>query len=209
MGIFSDLKNECLIRELQRELNTDILLFGFDGHVYFGNLQRVDDCRTAVLTPAIKATVANVEILTAGGDLFDQAQVCYVDLWSIVAKGTGIAHDPIYYFNAINTATDVSAAREEATEGSESLEGSERTENRDLIRRLRRMIGEHVAIGTLGGFLFQGIVGEVEHGLAILVTDDIFPPGINTSISSEDVRSVVINLEAITSVSPTFATSTT
>ncbi|MBP2658263.1 MAG: hypothetical protein H6Q69_1295 [Firmicutes bacterium] len=53
MSIFTELRNQALVRELERELNTDVVLFGFDGFAYFGNLQAVEDCRIAILSPAI------------------------------------------------------------------------------------------------------------------------------------------------------------
>ncbi|GMA97863.1 hypothetical protein [Pelosinus sp. IPA-1] len=49
--------------------------------------------------------------------------------------------------------------------------------------------------------MFTGVLGDVEDELAILSVDDIFVPGASSSISASDVRTVVINLEAITSVS--------
>lgn len=200
MGIFSDIKNECLIKELQRELNTDILLFGLDGHTYFGNLQSIDDCRVAVLTGATEATNTDVEILTAGGELFDEATILYIDLWSVVAKGTGIASDPIASPNYCGYGS-AQAPRPATLTVCE--EDSDRQESHNLIRRLRRMVGDNVAIATLGGFLFEGILGDVEDELATLVVNDILVPGTTSSISDDDVRTAVINLEAITSVSST------
>ena len=65
------------------------------------------------------------------------------------------------------------------------------------------MIGEDVVITTLGGFLFEGTLGDIDDELAILKVDDIFGPATSSSISGEDVRSVIVNLEALTSVSST------
>lgn len=54
MGCFwSDFRNEDLVKELQRELNSDIVLFGINGFVYFGNLQAIHDNRIAILSPAV------------------------------------------------------------------------------------------------------------------------------------------------------------
>jgi len=190
MGIFTEIRNEALIRELERELNTDVLLFGFDGFVYFGNIQGIDDCRIALLSPAIKADCREVEILSPGGEL-RRADFVRVDLWQVVAKGTAIAHDPLHedhetVANVITQQRTVSEARQES---------------HHLIRQLCRMIGDNVIITTLGGFLFEGTLGEIDDELAFLKVDDIFGPATSSSISGRDVRSAVVNLEAITSVS--------
>ena len=182
MSIFSELRNECLIKELQRELNTDVLLFGFDNLTYFGNLQQVEDCRVATLTPAIESETNYVQIFTPGGEI-EEVEFARVDLWQVVAKGTSIANDPF------ENVAGVSAKEEE------------RSESCDLIWFLKRMVGEDVAIGTLGGYLFVGVLSDVRDDLALLRVDEIFIQGTSTPISSDDVRSVVINLEAITSVS--------
>lgn len=195
MGIFTEIRNHALIRELQKELNTDVLLLGFDGHTYFGNLQSIDDCRIAVLTPATEADTSNVEILTAGGELVE-VEYARVDLFQIIAKGTSIVNDPI------DPPADTAAsgpAQPPAKKPEEDSTG--RQESHDLIRQLVRMIGDDVTITTLGGFLFEGKLTDVEDELAVLAVDDIFVPGTTSSISSNDVRSVVVNLEAITSVS--------
>ncbi|EAX48418.1 hypothetical protein TcarDRAFT_2368 [Thermosinus carboxydivorans Nor1] len=195
MGIFTQIRNECLIKELSRELNTDVLLFGFDGFVYFGNLQAIDDCRIAILTPAIEADTNAVEILTPGGERIE-VEFANVDLWQVVAKGTGIAEDPLEEnsnnANAAPPAPD--AAAEVRTE-------AERQESHELIHQLRRRIGDEVVITTLGGFLFDGILTDVEDELAILRVQDIFVPGASEAISGDNVRSVIVNLEALTSVS--------
>jgi small nuclear ribonucleoprotein (snRNP)-like protein len=188
MSLFSQLRNERLIRELSRELNTDVLLFGVDGHTFFGNLHSIDDCRVAILTGAIHANNTDVEILTAGGELFTEATFLQIDLWTIVGKGTGIASDPIDTGGLLCTA-DVSVNASPT-----------RQESPELIRRLKRMVGDNVVITTLGGFLFEGILGDVEDCLAVLTINDVFAPGTSSSISDSDVRTAVINLNAITSV---------
>jgi len=192
MSIFSEIRNEALIRELQRELNTDVLLFGFDGFIYFGNLQGIDDCRIALISPAIKAETRDVEILSPGGEL-RRVDFLRVDLWTIVAKGTAVAHDPIVYSNS----------KGHNFEDTSRDETEERQESHHLIRQLCRMIGDDVVITTLGGFLFEGTLGDIDDELAILKVDDIFGPATSSSISGEDVRSVIVNLEALTSVSST------
>ncbi len=186
MAIFAEIRNECLIRELKRELNTDVLLFGFDGFTYFGNLQAIEEDRLAVLSPAIQADSTDVEVLSPGGELAF-VEFARVDLWQIVGKGTGIVSDPL----------DPPGPRP-------PLPGAPadpaRQESHCLIRLLTRLVGDEVGVTTLGGFLFEGIVSAIADELAILTVDDVFVPGTSTSISDTKVRSVVINLEAITSV---------
>ncbi|MBP2627795.1 MAG: hypothetical protein H6Q68_2506 [Firmicutes bacterium] len=190
MGIFTEIRNEALVRELERELNTDVLLFGFDGFIYFGNIQGIEDCRIALLSPAIKAETRDVQILSPGGELV-RVDFLRVDLWQIVAKGTAIVDDPIAYSNGPGSAPVI--PQRTVTE--------ERQESHHLIRQLCRMIGDNVVITTLGGFLFEGTLGDIDDELAILKVDDIFGPATSSSISGSDVRSVIVNLEALTSVS--------
>lgn len=190
MGFFSEIRNNALIRELQRELNTDVLLFGVDGFIYFGNLQGIDDCRIALLSPAINAETNAVEILTPGGEL-QRVNFLRIDLWTIVAKGTGVVNDPI---------TPLTLATKEE-QRDQPTEIDERQESHQLIRLLCRMIGDNVAITTLGGFLFAGTLGDINDELAILAVEDILGPATSSSISDDDIRSVVVNLEALTSVS--------
>ena len=193
MGIFKELRNECLIRELEHELNTDVLLFGFDGIVYFGNLQKVEDCRVAFLSPAIEAD-SNVEILSPGGEVVD-VRFLNLDLWQIVAKATGVKTSPFDNGPGLVTTAAV------PTEATQRTEASERQESRELICLLRRMIGDLVVITTLGGFIFQGTLGNVDDELAFISVDEIFGPATSSGISDDVVSTAVINLEAITSVS--------
>jgi hypothetical protein len=189
MAIFAELRNECLIRELRRELNTDVVLFGFDGNSYFGNLQGIEDDRIAILAPAIKAESSSVEILTAGGEVI-HVDFARVDLWPLVGKGTAIVSDPIeqpHHFVA--------------PPGGPILQDAGRQESHCLIHILRREIGERVFIGTLGGFVFEGTLGDVFDELAILTVAEIFVPGTSSSISDSKLRAAVVNLEAITSIS--------
>jgi len=185
MAIFAELRNECLIRELSRELNTDVVLFSFDGSAYFGNLQAIEDCRLALLAPAIHAESSAVEILTAGGEVI-HVDFARVDLWPLVGKGTAIVSDPLETGEEVTLAT---------------LPSTDRQESHCLIHILRREIGERVFIGTLGGFVFEGTLGAVDDELAILTVAEIFVPGTSSSISDTKLRSAVVNLEAITSVS--------
>lgn len=197
MGIFTEIRNPALIRELERELNTDIILFGFDGFAYFGNLQAVEDCRIAILSPAIEADSNDVEILTPGGEVL-HVDFTRVDLWNIVAKGTAIVSDPIGDLNssAVTVATTSGTSARNAFE-----EATERQESHHLIRALCRMIGDEVVITTLGGFSIEGTLIAIDDELAILSNTDIFVPGTSTSLSDSKIRSAVVNLEALTSVS--------
>jgi hypothetical protein len=191
MGIFSELRNERLIRELDRELNTDVILFGFDGFSYFGNLQAVEDCRIAIMTPAIEAKSNDVEILTPGGEV-RHVDFARIDLWQLVGKGTGIVSDP---FESCSKNSEDTPIRNDL----DAISG--RQESHCLIHILRRMVGDEVVITTLGGFLFEGTLTTVEDCLAILKVADIFVPGTSSAIADTRVRSAVVNLEAITSVS--------
>lgn len=186
MSIFKDLRNECLIRDLQRELNTDVLLFGYDGMVYFGNLQRVEDCRVALLTAAIEAG-SDVEILPPGGELVN-VRFLHVDLWQIIAKASGVKANPLV--------PEPIAAVEK-----NRLETTDRQECRELIRTLRRMIGDQVVITTLGGCVFEGVLGDVDDELAFMSVEEILVPANASVISSSEVSTAVISLAAITSVS--------
>ncbi|VBB05210.1 Hypothetical protein LUCI_0417 [Lucifera butyrica] len=188
MPIFSELRNRRLIRELCCELNKDVLLFGFDGFVYFGNLQSVEESRLAILTPAAEAESNEVEILTPGGEVI-HVDFTRVDLWQLVGKGTGIVSDPIQSGGFTSSRPDGKKTKKT------------RHESPCLIRQLRRMIGDEITLTTLGGFLFEGTLAEVPDELAILRIQDIFVPGSSSSLSNSSVRSAVINLRAITSVS--------
>ncbi|MDR3561083.1 MAG: hypothetical protein P4N59_06555 [Negativicutes bacterium] len=191
MAIFAELRNECLVRELSRELNTDIVLFSFDGNSYFGNLQAIEDGRIAILGPAIKAESSSVEILTAGGEVL-HVDFARVDLWPLVGKGTAIVTDPFLEENLV--------LQTQAT-APVAIPDAGRQESHCLIHVLRQEIGERVFIGTLGGFVFEGTLGALDDELAILTVAEIFVPGTSTSISDSRLRAAVVNLEAITSVS--------
>lgn len=191
MAIFAELRNECLIRELARELNTDVLLFGFDGNTYFGNLQAIEDGRIALLGPAIHAESSSVEILTAGGEVV-HVDFVRVDLWPIVGKGTAIVSDPFEEEKHIPGIAVTPVV---------TVNNADRQESHCLIHILRRQIGDRVFIGTLGGFLFEGTLADVFDELAVLTVAEIFVPGTSSSISDSKLRNAVVNLEAITSVS--------
>ena len=154
MSFFSEIRNDCLVRELQNETNTDVLLFGADGFIYFGNLQGIEDCRIALLSPAIKSETRDVQILSPGGEL-RRGDFLRVDLWVIVAKGTAIVNDPI-------ACSDGPASGGPGGPGGPRDESEERQESHLLIRQLCRMVGDNVIVTTLGGFLFEGTLGAVE-----------------------------------------------
>lgn len=187
-SIFTELRNLSLVRELERELNTDVVLFGFDGFAFFGNLQAIEDCRLAILSPAKEAKCNNVEILTPGGEVL-HVDFTRVDLWNIVAKGTAIVRDPFENKHNHEESTRIES------------EDAERTESRHLVRVLCRMIGDSVVLTTLGGFSIEGTLIAIDDCLAILTNTDIFVPGSSTAISDRRIRSAVVNLEALTSVS--------
>ena len=195
MSIFTEIRNPALIRELERELNSDVVLFGFDGFAFFGNLQAIEDCRIAVLSPAIEAESNDVEILTPGGEVL-HVDFTRVDLWNIVAKGTAIVSDPI------DTSDGPGGPGFPGVAGV-NVTTSIREESHHLIRVLCRMIGDEVVVTTLGGFSIQGTLISVDDELAIFTNTDIFVPGTSTSISDSKIRSAVVNLEALTSVSST------
>ena len=184
MGLCTDLRNLCLIRELERELNSDVLLFGFDGLTYFGWLQNIEDCRIATLAPAREASTNFVQILTPGGTI-QNVEFARVDLWQVVAKASGIIADPF---------TPLPASARPADE-----EKPQRQDSCDLIRQLCRMVGEDVVLTTLGGLVFQGVLSQADDRLAFLTVDELLIPGIS-GISSDYVRLVVVNLEALTSI---------
>jgi small nuclear ribonucleoprotein (snRNP)-like protein len=190
MSIFTEFRNPSLVRELERELNTDVVLFGFDGFAYFGNLQAIEDCRLAILSPAIEAKCNDVEILTPGGEVL-HVDFTRVDLWNIVAKGTAIVRDPFEHEHSNN----------DGAPRIDSEESTERTESRHLVRVLCRMVGDAVVLTTLGGFSIEGTLIAIDDCLAILSNTDIFVPGSSSPISDRRIRSAVVNLEALTSIS--------
>lgn len=198
MGIFAGIRNEQLIRELQNELNTDVVLFGIDGFAYFGNLQAIEDCRLGILAPAVLSETDFVQILGPSEVLLQQSFV-RVDLWTLVGKATAIATDPFYdcHDNRKPSATPDTATL--SLDNIDSGENANRFESHCLIRQLRRSLGDEVAITTLGGFWFEGVLSVIDDCLAILTAETIVIPGRSTDLTG--IRSVIINLEAITSVS--------
>ena len=197
MGFNHTLYNRAFLDELEQELNTDILLFGIDGFAYFGHLQRIENCRTAILAPAIAACTSDVEIITPGGCV---ATVDFVriDLCNIIAKGTGIVRDPVF----CNQEPTGNCCCKRDEEESVELPDADRLERDDdcTVRQLRRLIGNDVALTTLGGFLFQGILSDVCHNLALLSIDEIFVPGGSGYLSDRNIRSVTINIKALEAI---------
>lgn len=194
MGVFAEIRNERLIRELQRELNTDVVLFGIDGFAFFGNLQAIEDCRIAVLAPAINSNTDFVQILGPSEIVLEQS-FSRVDLWTIVGKATAISTDPFHEDRKDSPTTTTTSC----TGSMDRAETLNRQESHLLIRQLCCSIGDEVAITTLGGFWFEGILSTVEDELAILTAETIVIPGKSTDLTG--IRSVVVNLEAITSIS--------
>ena len=183
MGCFwSDFRNEDLVKELQRELNSDIVLFGINGFVYFGNLQAIHDNRIAILSPAVLSDSTAVEILTPGGAR-TTTSFLRVDLWTIAAKGTGIVADPLISSYA-------------AVANSNILRG----EADGLICLMKRMVGDSISLTILGGFTINGILSSMCDDLAIITVDDIFLPGACDPITEATIRSVVVYLKTITAV---------
>lgn len=223
MSLYSKIHNEFLINDLKNDLNCDILLFGADGFIYFGHLQSIEDCRLAILTPAISAETCDVEIITPGGCLITVDYV-RVDLCGIVGKGTGIVKDPVYHTcpcKSICHSKPHDSTASDTTESSgcgwESCgcncgcrptadESTTRTTSQAreydcLVKQVKRLIGDNVALTTVGGFLFEGILSDVYNCMAFLTIDEVFIPGCSGYISNCNFRSAVVNLEAITSVS--------
>lgn len=204
MSFYCKIRNEALICELRNELNNDVLLLGADGFAYFGHLQAIEDCRLAVLTPGVCAATSQVEIITPGGCLVT-VDYLKVDLWSVVGKGIGIVSDPVYCPHPCDPVcsreeVDESGTLAEMDESGEALEGNEREFN-CLLKQVKRLIGNTVAFTVTGGFLFQGVLSDVCNNLAILSIDEIFIPGCSGFVSEHKIRSAVVNLRAISSVS--------
>lgn len=205
MGVYHTTYNRAFFKELDQELNTDILLFSIDGFAYFGHLQRIENCHTAILAPAIAACTSDVEIITPGGCVVT-VDFVRVDLCSIIAKGTGIVRDPVFCNQepesncCCNQQQNCCCNRDE--ESAEALPDADRLERDDdcTVRQLRRLIGNDVSLTTLGGFLFQGILSDVCHDLALLSIDEIYIPGGGGYLSDHNIRSVTVNVKAVNSV---------
>lgn len=93
MGIFSEICHECIIEELEHELNTNVLLFMADGYTILGNVQKVERDRTALLTRASLPGVSYVLTRSPGG-LITESLTKKVDLCAVVAKGSGLITNP-------------------------------------------------------------------------------------------------------------------
>ncbi len=87
MSIFNELCHCEILRELFQELTNDVILLTFDGMSIYGKVQRIDEHRLIVLTPASGQQA--VFTLTAGGSVLKDAYAI-VDGCSIVGKVTGI-----------------------------------------------------------------------------------------------------------------------
>lgn len=189
MSFYKDFANKYLIRELELEINKDIILLGTDGMSYFGNLQAIYNDRIALLLPAKQAVTNTVECLTPAERITFRSFM-KVDLLLVVAKAMGISGDPIFPVPA--TMQSGSLRTEDAPNF------SKRQESHELICELKEQIGDFVDIGVLGGFRFEGTLSSVENELARLSKPTIFAPGANGRLI-QGSGSVTINLETITS----------
>lgn len=186
MRFYEKLYNRHLVNELRNEINTDILLFLADGSTFYGHLQGLDDCRAAIMTPATCSTNCDVELISDGGCILttDFTRVC---LSTLVARGSGISGDPVSAASAYK--------RQDSDEAGLEMD-------RDcgyLHRQLQRLIGDRTVITTVGGFAFEGILSSVCSDIIILTVDTICLPNCCTEFDSNRVRSVIINMNAITS----------
>lgn len=201
MSLFCKIRNEALICELKNELNSDVLLLDADGFAYFGHLQSIEDCRLAVLTPGVCSATSEVEIVTPGGCLVT-VDFLRVDLWSIVGKGLGIVKDPVYCPHPCDSVCSREESEDDVSDDEISSDfGNNEREFNCLLRQVKRLIGTTVAFTTVGGFLFKGVLSDVCNHLAILRIDEIFIPGCSGFVSDHKIRSAVVNLRAISSVS--------
>lgn len=192
MGCFwSDFKNEDFVKDLSREVNTDIVLLGINGFSYFGNLQAIQDCRIAILSPAVQSEANAVEILTPSGAK-TTTSFLRVDLWTVVAKGSGIVSDPLVSSCTVTPTADEAEAV--------------RSEPDSLICLLKRMIGDSISLTTMGGFTISGILSSMDDDVAIISVDNIYLPGPCEPITSATTRSITVNLKAITSVGSSLLT---
>lgn len=74
----------------------------------------------------------------------------------------------------------------------------DRQESCQLIKWLRRMVGDDVDISVIGNWIFRGRLSRVEDNLAYLNGVTIFPPGdLGATIL---MGSLVVNLEVVTFV---------
>lgn len=99
MGVFAEICNPELIREIKRDVNENIIFYSIDGFAYYASLQRVLDCRIAVLGPASdqKAVVVRHPDQTWApqGNSAIQESFTLLDLWTIVAFTSGLDEIPI------------------------------------------------------------------------------------------------------------------
>lgn len=115
----------------------------------------------------------------------DFTRVC---LSTLVARGSGIGGDPL----TSDTATY------------KRLNGDEKNSEMErdcgyLYRQLQRLIGDRTMITTVGGFAFEGILSSVCDDIAILTVDTICLPNHCTNLNNNRIRSVILNMNAITS----------
>ncbi len=75
---------------------------------------------------------------------------------------------------------------------------TERQESCQLIKWLKRMVGDDVDISVIGNWIFRGRLSRVEDNLAYLNGVTIFPPG--DLCNTIPIGSLVVNLEVVTFV---------
>lgn len=88
MGFYCEVANPCLIKELRREIGDNVLLLTVDGFAIYGKLQDIEDNRIAILAPPSNLT--GIVIRRPDGGIFVQQVFTYVDLFTVVAKNTGL-----------------------------------------------------------------------------------------------------------------------
>jgi small nuclear ribonucleoprotein (snRNP)-like protein len=184
MRFYERLYNRRMINELRNELNTDVVLFSADGSAFYGHLQGLDDCHAAILTPATCAESCNVETVSSGGCFLtsDFTRIC---LNNIVAKSSGICGDPL-------------AESDDLTRDLEIPDELDR-DGGYIYRQLQRLIGDRTIITLIGGFAFEGIISAVCDDILILTVDTVCLPSCCDDFDENKIRSVIINMNAITS----------
>lgn len=92
MGVCEEICNRRLIRQLENEIGTSLVLYTADGFAFYATLIRVDDHRIARLGPGTGKS--NVIVLTPGGVTEDE-EFSQVDLSCVVAKAVNVTCNPL------------------------------------------------------------------------------------------------------------------
>lgn len=85
-----------LINELQNEIGLEMILYALDGTVYFGLLQRIEDCHIARLTPA--SGQRSVIVIPPNGKAYRE-DFTFLDLCTLVAKSINQSTSPFEDFD--------------------------------------------------------------------------------------------------------------